>query len=236
MKFSIYILSFLIITCGTASAQSFSWTDNASSAGFEIANKTAIDASGNVYTAGSYNGDLSGKYGTNFSAANHYGGLDGYVAKYNSAGTFQWAFHIGGALDDEILDVTIGDDGFLYITGYFMSADFEPEGTGGNTQGGIASNGGKDIFLAKYDLNGVFQWYEVGGGTGDDEGKAIKVSNNAAYVTGYYFDTASFDNVSMNTNIGNEDMFIAKISNLRWFGPVGTRCRFGRRNQIRYWV
>ena len=71
-----------------------------------------------VYIVGTFSSDLSSSFtfGLNGTPdfSTNYGGTDGFVAKYDDSGNFLWAFMIGGAGTDEVVDVEV-DLPLLYI-------------------------------------------------------------------------------------------------------------------------
>ena len=142
-----------------------------------------------VYIAGTFNSDLSATFpsglnGTpDFSVNN--GGTDGFVAKYLEDGTLVWAFMIGGAGSDVINDLDIDPSGNIYITGSFNTAA-EFRGTEATSFSNASSFGGDDIFYAKYDVDGKFQWLHEDGGASDDVGVKLEIVNSSIVVAGEY--------------------------------------------------
>jgi gliding motility-associated-like protein len=142
-----------------------------------------------VYIAGTFNSDLSANFsfglnGTpDFSVNN--GGTDGFVAKYLEDGTLVWAFMIGGAGSDIINDLDIDPSGNIYITGSFNTAA-EFRGTEATSFSNASSFGGDDIFYAKYDVDGKFQWLHEDGGASDDVGVKLEIVNSSIVVAGEY--------------------------------------------------
>ena len=112
-----------------------------------------------------------------------------------------WIRSAGSQMIDEGTDISTDDAG--NVTGYFSgTTDF----------GGIieSSAGITDVFVMKYNTNGVLQWVRTGGGTGNDRGSAIHADNiGNCYVTGYFYGTASFSGTII-TSQGAQDIFIAK--------------------------
>ena len=76
--------------------------------------KITIDGSGNVLVAGSFVG--SSDFGT-ITLVSTSGDLDGYVAKLDTNGTFQWAKQWGGAGDDYTGGVRVDAAGNVYALG-----------------------------------------------------------------------------------------------------------------------
>jgi len=142
-----------------------------------------------IYIAGTFNSDLSATFpfglnGTpDFSVNN--GGTDGFVAKYLEDGTLVWAFMIGGAGSDIINDLDVDPVGNIYITGSFNTAA-EFRGTEVTSFLNTSSFGGDDIFYAKYDVDGKFQWLHEDGGGSNDVGVRIDVVNSNVVVAGEY--------------------------------------------------
>ena len=86
-----------------------------------------------------------------------YGSLDGntnsyasrtdiFLVKYNSSGTKQWTKQLGTSYEDRGNGVTTDSSGNIYVTG----------GTDGDLDGNTNS-GSVDIFLVKYNSDGVKQ-------------------------------------------------------------------------------
>ena len=98
----------------------------------------ATDSSGNVYVTGNTNGGLDG----NTSA----GSWDLFVVKYNSSGTKQWTKQLGTSSTDWAKGVATDSSGNVYVAGYTAG------GLDGNT-----SAGGLDLFVVKYNSDGVKQ-------------------------------------------------------------------------------
>jgi len=138
--FFIFLFSFTVISCAKKSDSSSS----SSAAGTyqlatnDYANGVATDSSGNVYVTGGTKGGLDG----NTSAGN----TDLFVVKYNSSGTKQWTKQFGTSSDDSARGVATDSSGNVYVTG--------------RTSGGLDGNtsaGGFDLFVVKYNSDGVKQ-------------------------------------------------------------------------------
>ena len=177
------------------------------------ARSMAVDASGNTYITGYFSGSVAFGSTTLVSA----GGQDIFLAKYDNTGSFQWAKRAGGSVDNDIAYGVAVSGSDVYITGFFNStANFNtPSATGSNE---ITSAGGTDIFLAKYDNTGSFQWAKRAGGTTGDIAYGVAVSGSDVYITGSFNSTANFNTPSATgsneiTSAGNSDIFLAKYDN-----------------------
>ena len=67
----------------------------------------------------------------------------------------QWAHNIGGTSIDVGYDIAVDGSGNVYGTGYFQGTDVDFDPGAGTAN--LSSNGGVDIFFAKYDASGA--WY-----------------------------------------------------------------------------
>ncbi|WP_158561167.1 SBBP repeat-containing protein [Emticicia sp. C21] len=131
------------------------------------------------------------------------------------AGVNAWS--AGGSLGDMGQGIALDANGNIYLTGHFSgTASF------GNIS--HTSEGGTDIFFAKYNKAGVAQWVRKAGGLLSDTGNSVAVDNSGnVFVTGSFQGTATFDNTSL-ISTGKEDIFIAKYSSigtLEWVRKAG---------------
>ncbi|MDP6546225.1 MAG: SBBP repeat-containing protein [Phycisphaerae bacterium] len=164
------------------------WTKQLGTSTVEYGYGVSVDSSGNAYVTGFTYGEFDG----NTSA----GGMDMFLTKYNTDGAEQWTEQLGSTGGDRGYGVSIDSSGNAYVTGY----------TDGDLDGN-AGAGDDDIFLTKYNTDGVKQWTEQLGSSSDDIGYGVSVdsSGNVCYVTGY-----TFGDLDGNTSAGGADMFLTK--------------------------
>jgi Beta-propeller repeat len=132
---------------------------------------------------------------------------------------FRWAKRILGTADDVSNAIAVDGGGNNYITGYYKSTST----TFGATV--LASAGGAEVFVAKYDYLGNALWARRAGGTAEDVGNGIAVDGTGnIYVTGYYLSTnINFSGVLL-TNAGSAEIFVAKYNSagtLLWAKAAG---------------
>src|SRR5439155_6570795 len=122
---------------------------------------------------------------------------------YSSAGNWMWFKQVANAFANA---VAVDGSGNVLVTGYYS-------GTVNFGGGSLSStNGGTDIFVAKYSSSGGYLWAKSYGGTGIDMAKAIAVDGSGnAVVTGYYQGTANYGGGSW-TSAGGNDIFVAKYA------------------------
>jgi hypothetical protein len=173
------------------------WVKKAGGTDHDIGHGIAVDASGNSYVTGDFDGTAT--FGDITLTSNGY--YDIFVAKLDSSGNWLWAMNAGGTYIDWGWDIAVDANGNSYVTGHFdRTANF-----GSNT---LTSYGYWNIFVTKLDSSGNWLWAKNAGGTGYDEGCDIAVdARGNSYVTGYFKGSATFGS----TTLTNEDIFVAKL-------------------------
>ncbi|TAE80628.1 MAG: hypothetical protein EAY81_10345, partial [Bacteroidetes bacterium] len=124
-----------------------------------------------------------------------------------------WATYYGGNDDDFSTGVAIDVGGNVFITGYtFSTGAIATNGTHQIIHGG----GTYDVFIAKFNTNGVRQWGTYYGGGGDDFGNGITIDTSGAIlVTGSTKSIYSIVTSTAHQTIfgggASHDAFIAKF-------------------------
>lgn len=126
--------------------------------------------------------------------------------------TFQWALHAGSMGTDNILDMTIDEDGNIIFTGSYQNM----MSLGNFT---ITSNGQDDIFVAKIDPLGEVLWLKSYGGTALDAGYAVETDFlGDIVILGYMQESVNFDGSTL-TSAGTYDICLFKLDsdgNIVW--------------------
>lgn len=136
---------------------------------YASAEGVAINASGETFVAGAFEGSMALAGSTFVSTA---GGYDGFLAKFSSSGTAVWAHQYGGPGPDAVAAVAALSDGSLVATGLFRgTVDF-----GG---GPLTSAGGLDIFVLRLSGDGRHVWSRSFGSAADDHGVELAVDERA---------------------------------------------------------
>lgn len=198
------------------SSGDFAWAKNYGSSGVEIGSGIAVDALGDVYITGAYEGtiDFDPNGGTYNLTSN--GNRDIFISKLTSSGNFVWAKSFGQSQSELVQELTIDNTGNIYIIGSYSGiVDFDPSGGTYN----LNSTGGYDIFIAKFDATGSYPWAKSFGGIADDHGRSVKIDNSGnIYMTGVFQDVCDFDAGSGTynlTSMGDRDIFIMKMKQPR---------------------
>lgn len=100
------------------------------------------------------------------------------------------------------------DDSTVVIFGTFKGKIEAPADT--------TSNGGKDIFVAVFQ-DGVFQWLQSIGSTGNEFAGQMAIYNNEIYITGSHPGDCYFPDASFIATEGIHDVFLAKFSSTGTF-------------------
>ncbi len=175
----------------------------------DLGSGIAVDGAGNAYVAGSTSSiDFNTK--DPLQTANR-GGLDGFVAKINSAGAaLVYSTYLGGGGDDQCYGVAIDNTGNVYVTGTTEATDFP-------TKNPIQSarQGDSDAFVTKINAVGneiLYSTYLGGEGADTCRGIAVDAASNI-YVTG---DTTSRSFPTKNpiqaSIRGFSDAFVTKLN------------------------
>ena len=167
-----------------------SWSRQFGTSAYDGVTSIAVDAAGNVYTAGETNGDL---YGENSRLL-----TDIFVNKFDFLGNLIASVQFGTTQYDYAPEILVDSSGNVFIAGYTYGA------FSGNT-----NLGANDGFLAKFNSSLVLQGTVKQFGTASlDEvtdvainalGDVFVVGRTAGAFTG-------------NTNLGGSDGFVAKFN------------------------
>ncbi len=191
------------------------------------AQRLGVDRDNNIYVTG-YIGESGASFGSgaNTGVITSAGNTDCFVAKYDAEGTFLWARSMGGPGIDQGCGLGVDSSGNVYVTGFFPAEGaYFGSGAGADT---LQSAGWEDVFLAKYDTKGDYQWSASIGGAGGDYGWGIAADEEGnVYVTGHFEKEAYFGSGADADTIisaGNADVFLAKYDadgTYRWTNRIG---------------
>ncbi len=124
-------------------------------------NGVSTDGNKNIYVTGQIDGTVS--FGNISLTTNGPGDI--FVAKLDPSGNFVWAKEAGGAMGGDAdcgKDIATDNDGNSYITGNFMGIAANPASFGTIH---LTATGAADLFVAKIDKDGNWQWAKSAGGT-----------------------------------------------------------------------
>lgn len=152
------------------------------------------------------------------------GPSDCFIRKIDSSGNLIYAEKFGGTQNTLPTNIIIDKNGNLYTLGYFEGiTDFDP-GIGSFPLTAVGSS--NDIFLAKVDSLGIFQWAKKIGSTSEDRAYAMTLDTNQnVYFVGNFDATMDFDpNIGIHnvTPVGGKDAFICRFNKNGYFTSVNT--------------
>lgn len=198
---SICFWIFLLFIQGYLSAQPLqtAWISTIGGSQFEENNSLAKAPCGDIYTVGFFQ--------ERFGTLNSFGQdrEDGFITKYNDRGELQWVQQLRGTSTDRINGIVITEDNAIYIVGEFRNTLYY------NTDS-LVSKGRLDIFVAKLDSSGRFQWALSAGDRQDDSAQDIDVlSNGNLVLTGYFQKKLPWGSDTLTTNT-SKDVFVSCIA------------------------
>jgi hypothetical protein len=198
----------------------------------------AVDDAGNAYVAGSTSSaNFPRPSGSAVQATNGGGFVDGFVVKFNPAGSaLVYSTYLGGSGYDEINGLAIDSGGDAYVVGYTSSSNFPVVSPLQPLKSGSAS--GNDAFAARINAAGTAFVYStfLGGSAGDIAFDVAVDSRSIAYVAGWT-QSASFPvlNALQAVNRGSGDAFISALNaagsafvfSTYWGGQTGWEYAYG---------
>ena len=223
------LLSFFLLSISSYS-QTQPWAKQIS--GAYNASKITSDRNGNVYVLGQYFNSIQ-IGGITYTSK---GGYDLFLASFNgSTGEHRWSRSIGGPNGEDAKDIEYDQAlNSVWLLGTFSGTtsfpyrfQFPDDATV------LKSAGGKDIFVARYELrSGTLQSLSRVGGALDDVGEGLGVCNrkystsveSRVYLTGYTQGTTTFEtfdsrpfflkgSTTLRNNTSGLNTFVAELIN-----------------------
>ncbi len=202
------------------------WLIHAGSDGDDHGYDMVTDKLGNIYLTG-FIGDHYGWFGNPGTFGNINvpmpPGADSssFIAKISPDGTFLWVKTFEAIDGERDNGIAIDSSANIFITGGFWGT----KQFGSQT---FVSNGGRDIFVLKFDSTGNQLWAETAGSSLDDRGNALTVDKfQDIYVTGEFRDKVGFgtDTIKNNGGPNGRDIFVSKLNqngNWIWAKKAGS--------------
>ena len=192
------------------------WSKRFGGSGNDIGRSIAVDSLGNVYIAGWFSSSSINFGGSNLSKTGY---ADVFIAKFDTDGNHLWSNRFGGTDYNEAFSVKVDSSNNVYLAGYFTSPAISFGGSNLANAGGSSCNTDgyfycADIFVAKFNGDGVHQWSKKFGGTDWDIVYSMFVDkDNNVYITGW-FDSSSIDfggGAFTNVYSPYSDIYLAKF-------------------------
>jgi hypothetical protein len=216
----------------------------------ELVRDVAIDASGNLYLAGSTRSPnyrtSAGAYDPSFDQSGNYHS-DAFVTKLSSSGSLVWSTLIGGPNFERIYGIEVDDQGFVYVAGRAGPGLAVTSGALQTTFGGSINSetayGPQDGFVCKLTPGGnsvVFCTYFGNGDYVPIRDIAIDANHDIYVVSSMVavdtFPSAWFANSYQSQVRGGRDALVAKIrgdgSGVAWATFLGGSGDEGNTNTV----
>lgn len=163
------------------------WLSEFGTSAHDQALRLAVDSGGDIYVSGYSVGNLDGEVNS--------GGDDAFLRKLDSNGILQWTRLLGTSADERAEGIAIDSTGNIYIGGF----------TDGNLSSEL-NNGGRDMFLAKYNSAGMSQWTRLLGTASTEGATAVRTDMEGnVYLAGH-----SDENLDGQIGNGYADAVLAK--------------------------
>ncbi|MFH1319823.1 MAG: T9SS type A sorting domain-containing protein [Bacteroidota bacterium] len=140
-------------------------------------------------------GDVNGHHGYTSEA-------DGWIVRLNSYGDTLWTRSLGGTKNDFISQVKQTPDGGFIVVAYSKSDD-------GDVTLHHGSQWYYDAWIVKLGSSGNIEWERSYGGTSDDYGISIDLSDDGGYIVGAASSSTDDD---VWGNIGGMDCWVLKLN------------------------
>ena len=192
----------LVSALGLTAAQAADFTRTYGTAGTATAvQASAMDAAGNAYVAGHFNGATVGMDATTLTRI---GIQDAFVAKLDPSGVVLWAKNFGGSSAQvSVGALAVDGDGNVYVGGDFNGAVL--------TSPALSKLGVQDAFVLKLDSSGSIAWAKnFGGGSATVTGSGIAVDGVGNVYLGGDFQGADLSTPTL-TLLGTRAAFAIKL-------------------------
>lgn len=205
MKVSSIVVVMLLVSSTLSAQPLFKWVVPLKGPQTDEVNALAISPTNTLYVAGTFTDSLD-IAGMQIRGLFQY---DGFMASFTKAGVPRTAVVLGGLDADDSKSVVVDNQGNVYVAGSFIDsiqvADWIAYGLGGTS----------DMYIAKYDKSGAFQWVKSFASEEYDENSpylAVDSLGNV-YVGGGVGGTGKFQSKT-HVSSGKTDAFIAKLTPL----------------------
>ncbi|WP_298145131.1 T9SS type A sorting domain-containing protein [Flavobacterium sp.] len=128
---------------------------------------SVVDRAGNLYLVGliTSNVDTAPVFASDVYQSNYGGGFsDGFIAKFNNQGQLLYITYFGGVGDDVVSCIDFDNSNNIYVAGFTDSETQIATATAFQTNKSALN----DLFVAKFNEEGLLQWSTYYGGNGND--------------------------------------------------------------------
>lgn len=194
------------------------------------------DPYGNMYVTGLLNGSANIIYVSSSNVASNTGqlpttsGIAGFVCKFDSSGTYQYARLVDSTGTDTGLSVSCDKSGNMYFAGSYNGSSANIVSvTSSNVSsniGQLPTSSGSDSFVCKFDSSGNYQYSRIVNGTTSVLGRSVACDQSGnMYLVGEYNGTANIITVSTSNvavNVASLPTFTSLTAYSSKFSSDGT--------------
>ena len=183
----------------------------------------AVDGAGNIYVAGQFATRVDFDPGPGKAELTSQGSNNVFLVKLNPAGKVSWARQVGGKASVRARDITLSNNGTVYVSGSFTGVAQVGLGAGSLR---LTSAGGSDAFVAGFSPSGkTLSAYRFGGRGNDQANSLAFTSTGDMLVGGGFQGSMSFGgSVPAIRSAGLQDGWVAQVGstgNVKWAKSVG---------------
>ncbi|MCJ7588221.1 MAG: SBBP repeat-containing protein [Candidatus Aminicenantes bacterium] len=151
--------------------------------GFDMAFAIGVDAAGNACAAGPTDSKDLPTTKNAYQRIFKGGMFDCMVFQLNTTGAVKYLSYLGGKDIEELMNVAVGDNSLVYVTGFTSSSDFP---TTSNAYSRLFSQGEAYVSVLDTSKSGAasLTYSTFYGGSGFDEGYGLAVANGIIYLAG----------------------------------------------------
>ena len=143
-------------------------------------NRLAIDQFSNIYCVGGF--ENTANYGPYSITSN--GEWDAFIFKMDKNGNWLWAKNVGSNKTDRADGIAIDVCDDIYITGEYRNPMVFPGANASNGTDTLSHKQKRDVFVAKINANGDWQWAKRARSSGTDKPYQMSVDANKQVFVG----------------------------------------------------
>lgn len=199
------LLFIAVCSLGQAQAPEWQWARSAGGGYMDRGNDICTDASGNIYVTGFFSsGGISFSDDISFNNTQSNNSADGFLVKYDAAGTVLWAKHFEGIGSQNGKALAIAGDGVVVA--------IECSGTT-TIDGETFTMNETAILLVRFEADGSLTW-----GNSPASGAQVSVATVATSADGSIAICGSYNDAPLTTsagaleNNGNYDLYVMKLN------------------------
>lgn len=196
------------------------WGFSLGSVGADVVNSLSSDKEGSIYITGYFGGQMDVDPTSEEKIINSGTGRDGFLIKYNKDGKLMWAKSFGNTETipfsdkDSRFEEGIGvavDNNNIYLLGVFNEI-IDLDDSDPNKFADTFEADDRDIFIAKYDLQGNFIKAVSFSGKGITQGQDIEIDiEGNIYISGFFDGKIKVGETTL-TSAGFSDCFLFKLN------------------------